>query len=130
MRAACGTLQQQLDADPTVIEGLSNLRKQFLRWVMHTYMRPRALDLWLDRMNYRAAIEFFGSPGEDLYPDPHDPDYVTGHIEELVHLATGFGAHRRVVFLCDLQRTPASWAAFSWRRCLGGWSTGRTLVSH
>ena len=88
-----------------MIENLSNLRKQFLRWVMHTYMRRRALDLWLDRMNYRSATEFFGTPGEDLYPDPLDPDFVTGQIEELVHLATGLG-RTRVVFLCDMQEEP------------------------
>jgi hypothetical protein len=106
MRAACGALQRKIAADPAALAGLSGLQRQFLSWALHKYLRRRTLDVWLDRLHQREVSALFATPDEDLYGDERDADYVTGQIDELVHLAAGLGSEA-VVMLLDVQQTPA-----------------------
>ncbi len=107
MRAASWDIRLYLSRHPEHIKRLSHTQREFLRWAIEKFHRPRAFFSWLDSLPQEAADLFTDISYQDIYPTQADYLDVHGQIEELCNLAQRIGFEQIVVSI-DVPSFPSS----------------------
>ena len=91
MSSAALALRDLFFQRPDRIFTLSDLQKEFLRWLMEKYLGSRAFRRWMEGLpaEYNEALSRI--PYQDLFPTTTQPLDVQGQIDELVNLARRLG---------------------------------------
>lgn len=91
MSGAALVLRDLFFREPERIFTLSDLQKEFLRWLMEKYLGPRAFRRWIEGLPPEYTEALSRIPSQDLFPTTSQPLDVQGQIDELVNLARRLG---------------------------------------
>ncbi len=97
MYAAGWEIRQYLTKHPHQLDLLSRTQREFLRWVIEKFHRPRAFVRWLDGLPPEKGAHFADIPYQEIYPTQTDPLDVHGQIEEMCNLCRRLGFDNIVV---------------------------------
>jgi hypothetical protein len=91
-----------LDQNHAQLARLTDLQREFVRWLLKRVGGERTYQRWLDGLppKLSAPFQVFSSM-DDLYRTTNDPADIQGQIGDLVHLVRAFG-FQRVVFTVDI----------------------------
>lgn len=99
MALASLDLRRRLSASSWNIEGLSELSRSFLRWLIQKFGGERGYLVWLASLPADAAAQMSAIPFQDLYATDTQPEHVHGQIKELVLLAQQLGLAQILVVM-------------------------------
>jgi predicted ATPase len=106
MKAAAQAVQRQIEKHGEILPDLSRVQLSFLHWLLRKHLRPRELELWVDKLRNPSLDNLLQADVKDLYPDDSTSDDVRSQIEELIHLAHGLG-YEAVVLVFEITTAPA-----------------------
>jgi hypothetical protein len=120
MACASLTLRDYLQANIEQAWLLSDLQREFLRWLLQRYFGARTYHMLIHRLPDELAAAFRDVPYVELFPSLENPLDVQGQIDELVCLAQTLG-FRRVLFAVDINAVEMSPELVTGLSALFGW---------
>jgi len=103
MACSSMTIKKLVTKDPSILDNLSEINLEYMRWLIEKYTGKRAFRRWVDTLNCQLLTDTMAEPFEDIYPSDADLLDVQGQIEELVTLSRRFG-YEGVGVLVDVNR--------------------------
>ncbi|RMH95172.1 MAG: hypothetical protein D6681_13435 [Calditrichaeota bacterium] len=96
-RTVSWRIRSQLAEQPEKIKELSRTQRQYLRWAIEKFHRPRAFFVWLDGLPKESAACFKDIEYQDLYPTQTDPYDIHVQMEELGNLCGALQLEKIVI---------------------------------